>query len=114
MGKLTISMAMFNSFLYVYQRVRGVKNMMGKGLFKYPTKMGYLYPTTWSLLGYTSGIDRDPLAGTPYSVREDCGNGGPISHGVPINSMDLGVAIAMGLQPAYPLVNKQKAIENGH
>ena len=73
--------------------------------------MGYLYPTTWSLLGYTSGIDRDPLAGTPYSVREDCGNGGPISHGVPINSMDLGVAIAMGLQPAYPLVNIQKLLK---
>ena len=65
MGKSTISMAIFNSFLYVYQRVT------------------------------TASIWLGPIDGTFSTGRAD-------RHGRITNDRP------------YPLVNIQKAIENGH
>ena len=35
MGQLTISMAIFNSFLYVYQRVRYIKNQQNQEIWDF-------------------------------------------------------------------------------
>ena len=67
MGKSTISMAIFNSFLYVYQRVCWLQSH------------SYSHPQV-------HGIDRDSVAdGTPIPTIFPYGIGGS-SQGLPINS----------------------------